>query len=252
MIRSVSQLLTRLLFIRGFGSKLGIQMYAYQSIEAELTPRRVLSAPFRPRTYANLLYLALAFPLGLVYFVGVVVGLSLGSSLAITLVGIPILLATILGAILVAGFEAKLTTALVGVEVPLPEVLQDGFSTDSDDGPVDSLKRILSAPTTWTSLLLLLVKFGFGVAAFTLLVTVGAVVGALLAAPFLYADPNVSYTVGVYAIEILPAAVTVAAVGVVLGVLAFSLCNLLAIVGGTLNAALLGIGSDADTASRSR
>lgn len=41
-----------------------------------------LAAPFRPQTYRNLLYLALAFPLGVIYFVGLVTGVvsDLGSS----------------------------------------------------------------------------------------------------------------------------------------------------------------------------
>ncbi len=46
---------------------------------------------FRPQTYLNLLYLLLAFPLGLAYFVFLVTGLSLGFGLIITLAGIPIL-----------------------------------------------------------------------------------------------------------------------------------------------------------------
>ncbi len=37
----------------------------------------------RPRTYGNLLYLWLGFPLGLAYFVGLTVGISAGVPLTI-------------------------------------------------------------------------------------------------------------------------------------------------------------------------
>lgn len=43
-----------------------------------------------PRSYLNIVYLLLAFPLGTFYFVFLVTGLSLGFGLIITLVGIPI------------------------------------------------------------------------------------------------------------------------------------------------------------------
>jgi len=46
----------------------------------------------RGETYLNIIYLLLAFPLGTAYFVFLVTGLSLGLSLLIIWVGIPILL----------------------------------------------------------------------------------------------------------------------------------------------------------------
>ncbi len=46
----------------------------------------------RPRTWLNILFQWLAFPLGLFYFICLVTGLSLGIGLVIIWVGIPILL----------------------------------------------------------------------------------------------------------------------------------------------------------------
>src|SRR5579872_1034047 len=48
------------------------------------------------QTYLNLLYLLSAFPLGILYFVMLVAGLSVGVSTLIVWVGIPILLLTII------------------------------------------------------------------------------------------------------------------------------------------------------------
>ena len=216
-------------------------MHATETLDSELSPRRIVTAPLRARTYLNLIYLVLAFPLGLAYFVGVVTGLSTGVGMVITLVGIPLLIATVLGATIVAAFEARLATHLVGVDVPLPEAVRDGFLTDEDDGVLEALKRLLTAPTTWTSVLLLVVKFVYGVVAFTLLVTVGAVVATLLAAPLAYDQPGVTYQFGAYTVETLPVALVLSGTGVVLTVLALSLFNLLAIGGGLLNAALLDV-----------
>ena len=50
----------------------------------------------RRQTWLNLMYLVLAFPLGLAYFILLVVGLSVSISLVIIVVGIPILLGLIL------------------------------------------------------------------------------------------------------------------------------------------------------------
>ena len=54
--------------------------------EAPAAPRRsplirFLRAPIEARSYTNLLFLALAFPLGLAYFIFLTVGLALGVGL---------------------------------------------------------------------------------------------------------------------------------------------------------------------------
>lgn len=208
----------------------------------EPTVKSFLSAPIRPGTYLNLTYLALAFPLGVTYFVFATVGLSLGFSLTLTLLGPPILLLTILGAVVVAGFEAKLANALVGVDSPLPELFREGRG--ADETLAAALVRILTAPTTWTSVLLLGVKFVFGVVAFVAIVVLGSFVVVLLSAPFVYAEPGATYQVGHYAIESMPAALVAAGAGVMLGVIGANLLNLLALVGGLLTATLLGIDAE--------
>ena len=221
-------------------------MTASTPLDTELTAERLLTVPFRRRTYLNLVYLALAFPLGVLYFVGLWVGLSTGVGLAITLFGIPVILLTIVGAVLVAGVEARLTTELVGVDVPPPESLQDGTfqgALESVEAFVETLKEFLSAPTTWTSLAVLVVKFVFGIVAFTMLVTLGALVLALVSAPFVYALTGVTYLLGAYTVESLPAAIGAAGLGLVVAFLSAYAVNLLAIVGAALNAALLDFGS---------
>ena len=79
---------------------------------------RFFMAPFRLQTYANLLYLALAFPLGLAYFIFLTVGLPLGYALTVIWVGIPILGLVFAGSWWMSALERRLAIGLLGAEVP--------------------------------------------------------------------------------------------------------------------------------------
>lgn len=210
--------------------------------------RRFVAVPLRPQTYRNLAYLALAFPLGLAYFVGATVGLSLGAGLLITWFGLPILVVTLAGATLVAGFEARLAHGLLGVDVALPEALRGFDPADAvvvpGDGVLASIKRLLVAPTTWTSLLLVLLKFAFGVVAFTALATAASVAASAIAAPLLYDDPYATYRFGSVVIDTFPRALAVGVGGVLLTLSALHLLNALARLGGVLTASLLSVDGD--------
>lgn len=161
--------------------------------------RRFFEVPFHAQTYRNLAYLVLAFPLGLAYFVVVTTGLSMGLGLLVTLVGLPLLLLTLLGTTFLAGFEAKLTEWLLGIEIPVPhpaDALPDAGFPSSLSGLIDGLEGFLGASTTWTSLVLVLLKFVFGIIAFVALTIATAMLGSMLAAPVLYDLPGVTYTFG--------------------------------------------------------
>ncbi len=56
-----------------------------------LKPSTFFGVIARPQSYINIFYLLLAFPLGIAYFVFLVTGISVGASLIIIWVGIPIL-----------------------------------------------------------------------------------------------------------------------------------------------------------------
>ncbi len=79
----------------------------------------------KPKMYSTLLYLFLAFPLGLAYFILLVVGFSLGFSLLIIWVGL-IILALLFPAIwLIISFERLQTTHLLGIEIPVSQPNND-------------------------------------------------------------------------------------------------------------------------------
>lgn len=205
--------------------------------------RRFLGTPFRAQTYRNLLYLVLAFPLGLVYFVGLLFGVTLGVGLLVTWVGLPIILATLAAATVAAGLEASLARRLVGVDASAPSFLREFDVSDGlvfpGDGFVDAVRQLVTARTTWTSVVLVLAKFGFGLLSFVALAVGGAVTGAFLAAPFVYDDPAVvlglgrvvvdgQYTVGPWTVDTFPEALAAGVVGVAFLFVALALLDDLA------------------------
>jgi len=66
-----------------------------------------------PALYRAIAYLLLGFPLGIFEYVVVVTGLSFGAGLAITLLGVPVLLATLLLAAALSTFERELAVAVI-------------------------------------------------------------------------------------------------------------------------------------------
>jgi hypothetical protein len=216
----------------------------------------VLTAPFRIRTYANLLYLLLAFPLGLAYFTWIVTGGALGAGLLITWVGLPILVLTLSGATVAAGIEARLAESLVGVDASVPSFLSEFQVADGlalpGDGFVEAIKRLVVAPSTWTSVVLLVTKFVAGIVSFVAVVTSTAIAAALISAPFVYQDTGISlgatgpaaasdYTIGSWTVSTLPEALVVAGAGAVFVLVALNLLNGLARVQAMYTASLLGV-----------
>ena len=149
------------------------------------SPHRAATRFFRvvvsPQAYLNLLYLLVAFPLGILYFVLLVSGLSSGISLLIVWVGIPILL--LMGAVswVLASFERLMAKHWLKEDVP-PMATPSAESA----GVWTRLKEHVTNPVTWKSLLYLFVKFPLGIAAFVALTTLVSLTVALLAMPFLY------------------------------------------------------------------
>ncbi|WP_198948035.1 sensor domain-containing protein [Halorubrum sp. Ib24] len=198
-----------------------------------------VGVPFQRQTYRNLAYLLLAFPLGIAYFTVITTGLSTGLSLVVTLIGVPIIVATLVVTLGIGSFEAHLAEWLLDVEVnrSAPNVELDFGSVDE---VIETTKRVVTTPATWTGLLLVGLKFVFGVVAFTAVVTAGAISVTLLSLPILYDAPGMTYTLGPYVVDTLGEAVVGAGCGVVLVIVSLHLLNGLARFGGFLTNALLG------------
>lgn len=148
--------------------------------------RSVATVLARPRTYGNLAYLALAFPLGLVYFVVLTVGLSLSLGLALLGVGVVLFLLTLLGVVGLAAAERRLATGLLGVDIDAPD-----WKVTDREGLLDRTKGLVLDPAVWLGLVFLLSKLFVGTAAFTLLLTLLVPAGVLIATPLYYQTPGV-------------------------------------------------------------
>jgi hypothetical protein len=146
------------------------------------------------RAYTTLLYLLLSMATGILTFTFVVTGLSLSLGLAILIIGIPVMLAFLMGTRLLSVAEVHLLRLMVGGEGSAgPDLLPGG------QGWGFRLKALLGDRRTWTSLLYFLLLMPLGIAYFTTLISLLATGLALLAVPFarlLHATGSLSFDLG--------------------------------------------------------
>lgn len=135
----------------------------------------------RGQTWLNLIYLTLAFPLGLAYFIFFVVGISVAIPLMFVLVGFIVLAIVGVGWWAFASFERLLAIWLLKMDIP--PMSKPG---PEPEGAWEKFISLLSNPVTWKSLVYLLVKFPLGIFSFVILVVMGSVTLAFLTAPLTF------------------------------------------------------------------
>ena len=172
-------------------------------------------------TYLNLVYLSLAFPLGLFYFVSIVVGLSVGLSLIIIWVGL-LILALLFPAIW-AGIAFERTQAIHLLKQDIPPMAKPSAPNQS---LLEKTKDFFLNPVTWKGLFFLLLKFPIGIFEFTVVVTGISIVGAFITAPFIF--PWVDINLGYWVVDSFSEAVGLMVLGVLILPAVFHLFNLIA------------------------
>ncbi|WP_167880902.1 sensor domain-containing protein [Methanococcoides sp. AM1] len=187
----------------------------------------------RKQTYLNLTYLLFSFPLGTAYFIFLVTGLSMGLSLSITLIGIPILILMLVAWWELASFERQLAIWLLGIDIPPME-----SQKVTNQKMTEKLKGYIINPVTWKGLVFLFIKFPLGI--FTLIVsfTLIALTIALIGVPLIYKTNYINF--GSYQVESIGVALMVMAGGLLLGIISLHIMNALAKVSGILAYHLLG------------
>ncbi len=134
------------------------------------------------RTYLRALHMLLMFPLGIAYFVFLVVSLVVGGVMIWTVVGPLVLVASLFISRWLGDLEA-LTAAYVNrTPIRRPPSRLEGVSNFRSQ-----VKVRLVDPTTWTGLVYLAAQGPIGVAAFVSLVVVCTVSGMLTFAPAIVA-----------------------------------------------------------------
>ena len=203
---------------------------------SQAADRDLLDVLFGPatdaRTYLKLLYLLLGFPLGIVYFIFLIFGLSLGVGLAIIFVGVPILIGVFFACSGLGSFERLMAQSMLHLSIPPPP------RPAPAPGVWAKLKSLFGNPATWKSLFYLLVKFPFGVAAFVVLITAFSLSVGLILAPLTYSTLSMDF--GFYQVNSKDEATVCCLVGVVLLLVSFHLVNGLAFVWGRFAQLMLG------------
>ncbi len=197
----------------------------------------------RGQTYLNALYLLLAFPLGLSYFVFLVIGLSVGLATVIIWVGLLVLALVFAGWYAMLAFERKMAIDMLHEDIP-PLSRQDlnGKSLWQQFGTT------LRNPVTWKGLLYLFGKLPVGIFSFLVLVTLVSVSAAFIGLPFYYqyVHPAIDLSFGAYSftpiwlIDTLPKALLGCLFGLFLALISLHIFNGLAWVSGKFARVMLG------------
>ncbi|HEX2643741.1 MAG TPA: sensor domain-containing protein [Thermoanaerobaculia bacterium] len=201
-----------------------------------------LTAPFRGRTYANLLYLALAFPLGLAYFLLLTVGLSLGIGLTIIWIGLGILALVFATSWGITALERWMAIQMLGAEVPP----MAPAPAPSPAGFWQTVKSFLANPVTWKGMSFHLLKLPLGIVTFAVTTFLVALTASFLSAPLVQAfgwgDEGFGFemTVGRWIVDTAGEAWLCFLIGLVLGVISLNLLNGLALVWKHFAAFMLG------------
>ena len=194
--------------------------------------RASIRAFIRGRTYLNIAYLLLAFPLGLVYFGFLAIGLAVGFTLLLALIGIPILLLVHLAAWVLMNLERWLAIRLLGVDIP-------PLSPVDPQGPM--WRRLVGKathPSTWTGMFFLLAKLPLGLVSFLLTVVLLSVSIAFTAAPVLHLV--FAIPVGPWSVDSLGESLLLVPLGVVVAVLSVNALNYAASLHGRFARLMLG------------
>jgi signal transduction histidine kinase len=156
-----------------------VPVWTPQRVTRSLERIRRLLGPIREsRTYLRILYLLLALPLGVIEFSFLVTALSFGFGTAITLIGIPVLVATVWAWRWLAQFERRIIGRLLGTEIPEP------YRPDPPDKRWwKRLGARLADPATWKDLAFLLLQLPLGIVSFSIAVSVIGFGLRLLLAP---------------------------------------------------------------------
>jgi signal transduction histidine kinase len=194
-------------------------------------PARFAGVVARPQTWLNLLYLLLAFPFGLVYFIVLVVGVSVGAALAVVIVGLGILIATLAAWRGMAAVERGVARVLLGVQIAMPPD-RPGLS------PVARLVRWLRDPMTWKGLVFVALKFPLGIATLAILGSAGFFSLTLLFSPLIVLVTTV--TVFGWIVESPLQALPLAVIGVPAVLLSLHLFNGVAWLWGIFARVMLG------------
>jgi signal transduction histidine kinase len=154
-----------------------------------------------PRTYGRIAYLLVAGVLGICEFIFLVTGISVGVGLAVTLIGIPILVGCVYVWGWLADLERRTIGALTGTVIASP------YRPLPEGGWWERLRARLADPATWKDLAFLFLQLPFGLVGFVVTVAVLAIGLQCLTVPLWYWAPSDTADLfGFFTVDTLPEA----------------------------------------------
>ena len=118
-----------------------------------------------PRAYTSFFFMLLGLPRGLIYFVLVVVGLSLSAGFSVLIIGVPFFLAFMAVCRVVSLAEGRLIEAMTGERMPRRPVYQGAAS-----GFWARIGEMLRDRRTWTTLAYFILMLPIGILYFVIVV----------------------------------------------------------------------------------
>lgn len=190
-------------------------------------------------TWFAFIHLLLNLPLGIVYFVLLVTGVSLGFGLLITLIGIPILIGTGWMVRTLGNIERARLNAFLGT------TLRDPYRpTAPEAGWIARLFAIGRDPATWRDFLFLMIQLPWGIFTFTVSVALWSAAIGLLGSPIAYWFDLFRVEIGGWVFDGPFAVMLATFAGVVLTFIAYGVTLGLARLEAVLGAALLDVSPD--------
>ena len=176
------------------------------------------------KTARRTAYLLLSLFTGIAWFVVFTVLIPTGAGLAITLIGLPILVATLYLIRPLANFERLLARVLLDEEIPAH------YRAPAREGRWPAIQARLADPQTWKDFVFLMAQFPLGILSFTVAVVLLAVPLWFIAAPATFwidFDDEQGLDFGIVRVDTLPEALVTSVVGVALAWVSIQLLNLL-------------------------
>lgn len=196
--------------IEEYGSPLDIAE-EYRRLESEkveevMTKKKrslfyqIVGVYVEPKTYLNLTYLLLQFPLGFIYFSYLAVAALATAVLVITLIGIPLGILFLFSIFALSWFHGRMSETFLGIRMPkkkrklmtrettrqkMDSVLNDvkNLRAFTSTPTWQKMKRILTDPRLYTSALYLVLVFPLGIVYFAGIVTLFSAGITLIVSP---------------------------------------------------------------------
>lgn len=180
-----------------------------------------------PQSYRNLLYLILSMPLGIIYFLFVVTGLSVGIGTGIMWIGAVILLGTFYGIRKLMAFERLLARGLLQTSIP-SRVISNPRQLEKGKTFFERARKLILSRESWAGVGYLLLKLPMGLLSFVFTTVLIPVSLGLILTPITASIPALDMRIGDWAIDTPLEAAPFSIIGIFLMFISFHFLNAIA------------------------